>query len=58
MVGGEKAKLISMDVASDVLPEDSKHPYSAEERAFYSEVKKAFEAYRRKHPDAILDVRE
>ena len=59
MIGGDTARLISQDVADDVRPEDSKRvKYGREETEFYDRVKADFDEYRKKHPGAVLDVRE
>jgi hypothetical protein len=58
MIDGEMARLISMDVANDVPPEKSKLTYGPEELEFYHRVKRDFEDYRKKHPNAILEIFE
>jgi hypothetical protein len=57
-ITGEMAVKITCDVGNGVAPEDSKIDYGPEELAFRREVEEQFAEYRKKDPQAILDVRD
>ncbi len=58
LIGGDLAKRICMDVGNRVDPEDSKVDYGPEEMAFRQQIQKDYDDYCRKHPNAILDIKE
>lgn len=58
VISGEAATQIVIDIGNQIPPDKSKLKYGPEELAFRGRVEKRWEAYRAKHPDAILDVKE
>ena len=58
VISGETATKIAIDVGNQTPPDKSRLKYGPEELAFREQVEKEWAAYRAKHPDAILDVKE
>jgi hypothetical protein len=57
-MSGYLASRITLDVGNGVAPEDSTIEYGPEELEFRERVEEQLADFRKKYPDAILDVKE